>query len=385
MFFALKRNLPPEIALHKTYTNTLGHTVLDTLMITVLKSHTRTSPSLVDQALAKETSFKGEEADICGRWDADSECYRALVANGESSVPFEWKHKFCGTAIQVICHSIGFLDFAGANFNSPSGLFLRYCTGCGKKLQLRPLHTLVLVAFQLAQSGCGGEDLFGALACLLQLLSGVANPLLSADISLSALLGQAVHGICDHEELQPSDLAQRVSPEIVSQWSSAARSGWRVFCWVLRHAQNTWTMVGEDEEDDDSLRWNTSADIDDQFESDCHLHQDDDVPPSFGSSIYLGHIWAAIQVEFLSYRRLTESDPWLSENISMESLLRSLETGIEISIGYLEHGMLLPYCRCGFPSGDLYLGFFRQEFLTDNISNMDDNSRCTLIQDPWGI
>jgi hypothetical protein len=377
LLYNLCNNL--EVNLRQNYTNGLGHTVLDNLMIAVLKSHTRTPPSLVDQALAKEPNFKGEEVDICGRWDADSECYRALLADGKSSIPFEWKHKFCHTSAQAICHCLIALDDWSADLNLPSGLFLRYCPDCGLKLQLRPLHTLVLVAFQLAQSGSKGEDLFGALACLLCLLSRGGNPLLSVSISFSALLGQESLGICDHEELRPFDLAQRVPPEIISQWSSSARTGWLVFCLVLRSAQDAWDLTGEDDEDtDSSLRWSFSADIDKHFENTCEEHWLAEVPSYFGESIYLGHIWAAVQAELLSYRRLTESDPWLSKYFAMESLLRSVETGSEVSIGYVEQGLLKPYCRCG-NFIRLIIPALLQEVVTDDVSNMGNDARGMLI------
>jgi hypothetical protein len=47
--------------------NSLGHTTIDNLMITILKSHTSTTLGFVDHALATESRFVGEEVDICGR------------------------------------------------------------------------------------------------------------------------------------------------------------------------------------------------------------------------------------------------------------------------------------------------------------------------------
>ncbi|KAE8448090.1 hypothetical protein EG329_009855 [Mollisiaceae sp. DMI_Dod_QoI] len=359
-----------EVNLRQNYTNALGHTVLDNLMIAILKSHTRTSPGFVDQKLAKEPSFKGEEVDICGRWDADSECYRALLANGKSAVPPSWKHKFCGTSAQTICHCLSFLKVNAADLNLQSGLFLRYCSNCGLTLQLGPLHTLVLVAFQLAQAGFEGEDLFGALACLLHLLTLGTNPLLSANISLSALLGQENMGTCNHEELRPFDLAQQVPPEVVSQWFPSARTGWLVFCFVLRSAQDAWELNFEDEEDNNEK-------VDMLFGCTCLHHWQFNVESHIGDTIQLGHIWVAVQAEFLSYRRLTESDAWLSEHFSMERLLTSIETGGEVFIGYVEQDMLLPYCRCGYFSWSPTL----QAVLTEgDISNMkNDDVRCTLM------
>lgn len=62
----------------RLYTNNYGHTVLDNLFITILKGHTSCTPVIVDDAFRKLHRFPGEEVDICGRWDADSDCIRKL-------------------------------------------------------------------------------------------------------------------------------------------------------------------------------------------------------------------------------------------------------------------------------------------------------------------
>lgn len=88
------------------YINEFGHTVLDNLMIAILKAHTSTLPVKVDKQFRHEQRFVGEEVDICGRWDADSECFRSLLAQGQTCIPFRWKHKFCHTSVLTICHCI---------------------------------------------------------------------------------------------------------------------------------------------------------------------------------------------------------------------------------------------------------------------------------------
>jgi hypothetical protein len=161
----------PEV--RELYINDLGHTLLDSLMISILKSHTTTTPGIVDEQLGYQTRFAGEEVDICERWDADSESFRSLLSNGQKDVPVSWKHKFCHTSIQVICHCILWVrDFYSIRtlMDESSGIYLKHCSGCGLKMQLKPLHTLVVTAFHLANYGCADEDLFGILACLLTLL-----------------------------------------------------------------------------------------------------------------------------------------------------------------------------------------------------------------------
>ena len=151
----------------------MGHTVLDTLMITVLRSHTSVGPEHVSARFNPPHRFPGEEKDICGRWDADSPVVRALFRHGYARVPTKWKHAFCHTAAQAICHSI--IAILGSPASPPidtlSGLFVRRCNNCGLELKLGPLHTLVVVGFYLAHRGIPGETMFGALAILVCLLS----------------------------------------------------------------------------------------------------------------------------------------------------------------------------------------------------------------------
>jgi len=103
----------PNIS-QQLYVNPLGHTVLDTLMMGILKSHTSCSPFIVDDRLAKDKRFVGEDLDVCGRWDADSPCIRKLLSEGHLAIPPDWKHMFCHTSAQALCHSIGTLF--GAKF-----------------------------------------------------------------------------------------------------------------------------------------------------------------------------------------------------------------------------------------------------------------------------
>lgn len=163
-----------ETSIRKLYVNHLNHTVLDNLMIAILKAHSSCPPIIIDEAFKKEHRFAGEEVDICGRWDADSDCIRELQANGGSIIPITWKHMFCHTSAQVVTHCIGILfrPHWAPDINTPSGLYLKRCRNeaCGLKLQLKPLHTLVVTSVYLVQLGRDGETLFGMIACLLCLL-----------------------------------------------------------------------------------------------------------------------------------------------------------------------------------------------------------------------
>ncbi|KAL0765279.1 hypothetical protein CaCOL14_012028 [Colletotrichum acutatum] len=73
------------IALNNVDSN--EHTVLDCLMISVLRSHTNLSPPEVSKSFVRCTRFPGEEKDICGRWDANSPELRQLYQSGQVKLP----------------------------------------------------------------------------------------------------------------------------------------------------------------------------------------------------------------------------------------------------------------------------------------------------------
>ena len=248
----LEHSLP--LSLRNLYVNDLGHTLLDQLMLAILKAHTSCLPSVVDVHFKKDNRFAGEDVDICGRWDADSDCIRTLLSSGTAGIPSEWKHMFCHTSVQTICHCIGivFGPRWGPDINTPSGLFLKYCSSCGLKLQLFPLHTLVLVGLHLCQSGCKNENLFGILACLLCMLSNGANPLLKANISMQALLTDDGVTDCKHEEMDPAEFAEGLLISSPSMGSDDLKIGWQVVCQVLKRSRSIWNADGEYSDDNDS-------------------------------------------------------------------------------------------------------------------------------------
>jgi len=59
----------------------------------------------------------------------------------------------------------------------------------------------------------------------------------------------------------------------------------------------------------------------------------------FGDDKFLGHIWAAVQTELLTRRRLREGDLWVSEFFDMDTLLENLELDEELSIGLVKGGL----------------------------------------------
>ncbi|KAF2828765.1 hypothetical protein CC86DRAFT_347233 [Ophiobolus disseminans] len=312
--------------LRELFVNELGHTILDNLFMSILKSHSSAKPVVADASLKDTSRFVGEEVDVCGRWDADSPCVRQIYAEGVACIPFAWKHKFCHTSIQSVCHCIILLSsHTPIMVESASGLYVRRCFDCGKKLELGPLHSLVMTAYHLASSGCVEEDLFGILACLLCLLSCRLDPRTSANISVAALLqtasADALEVGCDHEELTPAQLAKRVSALLVAgTWTEKAQMGWEVFCGVLFAHNSILRQV--------------------------HFEHHEFIP-SFRTRKDLASLWASVQAEILSYRRLENGTDWISPRFSMKQLKHQLAQGQLLAVGYVEQNLLQPHCVCG--------------------------------------
>jgi hypothetical protein len=385
------------------YVNALGHTTLDTLMIGILKSHTSCPPSTVDDQLTKDKRFAGEELDVCGRWDADSPCIRKLLAEGKLAIPVDWKHMFCHTSAQAVCHSIGtvFGTRFAPDINTPSGLFLKHCS-CGRQLQLRPLHSLVMIAFHVAQSGRPGENLFGILACLVCLLVNGMDPLLKAHVSIDALIGRGNVNKCSHSNLDPAQLAEQIPDDLVLEWANEVRLGWSVFCQVLLFAQeerrrgpnpkqvgrrrgsnNPWdSFTGQVFEDEDESMSEDNFDEEEDEQVWCYHHKAHG--NFYDGSKDIGALWAAIQTELLTYRKVEENDPWISKNFVMSDLLVGLENGFGVSLlPLVDKGMMKPACRCGrFRDANDEACAMVQEASAYYFSNTDIWERATYIVTP---
>ena len=395
-------------ALRKLYVNDLGHTVLDQLMMTILKAHSACSPGLVDSIFQNEKRFQGEEVDVCGRWDADSACVRELLSKGDAGIPFEWKHAFCHTSAQAICHGIGtiFGPHWGPDISTPSGLFVRRCSHCGLKLELLPLHTLVVVGFQLSISGCQCETLFGILACVICLLHNGANPCTKADVSPSAILGLEESSDCEHECFSASQFAKRMIALLPPTISSELRVTWQVIYHAFKTSQIQWepTQIrsrGNTNNDDvftafvdyseDETESMSSVAHEPAVPTDCYGNEMDPEDgfahdTFFGESEALGTLWATIQTELLTYRRLEEGDPWISDNFSMLAVCDGLRNGGRISIPFVDKGMMKPFCRCGRFEGAAPACATIDDAAAYHFANLDDWGRSTFLdnmEDRW--
>lgn len=206
----------------------------------MLRSHTSIHPGTFSYRFQSPNRFPGEEQDICGRWDAESPTVRELFRQGYARIPTRWKHVFCHTAVQVVCHSIVaiFASPASPNINTQSGLFVRRCTACGLELKLGPLHAVVVVAFYLAQSGLPGETLFGALAIMVCLISLGADVFITANISVDDILRSSDSRECRHTLMSPFDLMKAVPGSVIDAWSEGCRVGWACLVKVLILAES---------------------------------------------------------------------------------------------------------------------------------------------------
>jgi hypothetical protein len=278
---------------------------------------------------------------------------------------------FCHTSVQVICYYISqmFSPRASPDINTPSGLLLKRCNNCGKKVQLLPLQSLVMTAFHLARSGCEGETLFGAVACLVCLLVNGANPLLKASISLPALLGTDTEHECTHQKLSAVEFMDLIPQRFMEFWSTEAKLGWDVFCGLLRYAENERRPNASHAARQFSREINRIDDFDAGFEYDVmelddsdssDIDSDDNDEESsiehcehqrthgnfYGQSKLIGTLWAAVQTELLTYRRLEEGDSWISDNFSMHSLVTNIPSGF-VSMPLVDEDMMRKFCRCG--------------------------------------
>ncbi|KAI0886531.1 uncharacterized protein GGS22DRAFT_158100 [Annulohypoxylon maeteangense] len=384
-------------------TNDLGHTILDSLMISILRSHTNVEPWKVNANFNPPNRYPGEEKDICGRWDTDSPAVRTLFEHGFPRIPKEWKHPFCHTAAQAICHNaIAVLGSPlSPNINTLSGLFVRRCSHCGLELKLGPLHTLVVVAYCLARNGMQGESMFGALAILVCLLRLGADVSLSVTMSVEDIIGEAESGTCYHRDVKACDLAQAVPQSEINQWSKDCQTGWSCIIGTLDLAK-----AGKIKKKLESERHCEDLDLSEWVNQ--SPEEEVEEPPEIGSektrcilettfngahsewlklpcgNPELGLLWATIQVELLTYRRVEDGAPWVSENFSMDALKYWL-TGESDSFctPLVERKMVKEYSPCGwfFRSADFSCPI-AEEVCEDHFMNMDVYDRTSYIEKP---
>lgn len=398
VFETLSKILDPSYAFSHNIDG-LGHTILDALMVSVLRSHTTISPDVVSYTFRSPKRFPGEEMDICGRWGPDTSRVRDLFHQGFSRVPDTWKHTFCHTAVQAICHSIiaVYGPSCAPDINKLSGLFICRCTDCGLELKLGPLHTLVVATFYLAQLGMPGETLFGAVAVLVCLLSLGGSAALRVNISVDNILGTPGVGECRHTLTSPSELLQRVPKRVTDDWTDDCRTGWNCFAKILSRAEEHEHSQSNDSDSQsnhsDSQSNHSGSDWEDQSMADpdknptkCYFFIEN--YGAHGEWLKLkclnedmGLLWATIQTEMLTYRRVNEGDSWISENFS----LRALEDWLfghtaDFHTPLVKNQMMKQHSKCGwFHDAETFVCPAAQEVSANYFMNMDSHERSTYI------
>lgn len=383
-----------------------GHTILDALMISILRSHTNVSPEHVSRSFNPPNRFPGEEKDICGRWDADSPVLRALYQGGYARVPTKWKHGFCHTSVQAVCHSIVgvYGSPVSPKINALSGLFIRRCNNCGQELKLGPLHTLVVVAFYLAHQGMPEETMFGPLAILVCLLSLGADASLSAMMSVEDILGTAHPGTCHHKPMTACDLMEAVPSPIIHTWSADCQTGWFCILQVFRvhkrdrevelqrtsHVPFPWGSIYDSDSDSDmglEEHHNTLAStgecaLENLLYDELNLKIHDEWLKWPRGTPKLSLLWATIQVEFLTYRRIQAGDPWVSDKFSMAALRNWLEgRSLTFCTPLVDEDLVCQHSTCcgWFLQFVEFASPTAEDVCTRHFTNMNIDSRATYL------
>jgi hypothetical protein len=137
---------------------------------------------------------------------------------------------------------------------------------------------------------------------------------------------------CDHAPLSVGELASQIKTVIVARSTSgreAVSVGWRLLCCILNSAENS-AMNGSDCEEDLLI-------------IDCASNHTSHP----GHNTKLATLWAIVQTEFLTYRRVAEADNWHSVDFNMEHLLDSFKAAGPLSSPFVDSRVLRKFCRCG--------------------------------------
>lgn len=382
----LIRHFSGRYAIARNNEDSMGHTVFDCLIISILRSHTNVAPRDVSSGFVDMKRYPGEEKDVCGRWDADSPIIRQLFQRGSYRIPFGWKHPFCHSSVQAVCHNLIAIFFPG-NYNPhirhPSGLFVRHCGKCGAKLTLGTLHLVVVLAYHLAASGVQGETLFGAVAVLVCLLRLGADIHDETDVSIYDILGDSSADVCRHASMDADEFMQTIPPETIDLWRPECRTAWSCMLGIFRLAKSgklhrinksalhnsefrdyvssDIQLILLDTDGEEHLNRNRASNDEDDEDYgddistksdgfDCVLAEEHSNDSNFPcENRQLGLIWTVIQAEMLTYRRIQGVDPWISNNFSMEALRQWLEgESEELQMPLVWEKMLRHTTPCGW-------------------------------------
>lgn len=152
------------------------------------------------------------------------------------------------------------------------------------------------------------------------------------------------------------EFANSLPKERVSQWSDRVKRGWNIIWHVL-----------------------DLSDLQHMEAEECDVCFEYNSPRMVTDLTILG---GAVEAEWLTYRRLSNSDPWISRDFDMEAVLKSLEAGTGLSAGPMTDIPLMKHlCQCGWFAKD---SFFprAEDVCRDYISILGDNYDMMRIQSP---
>jgi hypothetical protein len=187
---------------------------------------------------------------------------------------------------------------------------------------------------------------------------------------------------CRHPELSAAGLMSALPDKVMVNWSDALKAGWACLYGILAHAER---LSQETDSDSDP------ASETEMMMAECSLHN------SYSSSCYewlkrpdgeqrMGTLWAMIQVELLTYRRLQPGDSGISDNFPMEDVVPWLSgQSDEATMPLLANKMMQPHHPCGWFEQASF-GFFptASEACTTHFMNFDIYDRTSFIPPPQG-
>jgi hypothetical protein len=240
-----------------------------------------------------------------------------------------------------------------------------------------------------------GETLFGALAMMTCLIALGADVLIKAHISVEEILRSSDAGECRHTLMSPLELMKAIPGGVIEAWNESCRIGWACLAEVLvlvesercqgRSFQSQESVDSLEDEWPGTLASSLSESSDHEscwviFQEECH----DNWLKLPCNSPSFGLLWATIQTELLTYRRVRDGDAWISKNFSMKAIRVWLEAGdTELSMPLVQSRMFKEHTRCGwFGKASEFLCPNANDVCTKYFMNIHVESRTSYVEQP---
>ncbi|KAF5245212.1 hypothetical protein FAUST_1867 [Fusarium austroamericanum] len=234
--------------------------------------------------------------------------------------------------------------------------------------------------------GMPGETLFGPLAILVCLINMDVDVNMRMNISVEEILRTSEPGQCRHEPMTAAEMMLFVPESVVHNWTNACQVGWDCLLHTLRwaevHQLDTENSYRDDRGSPEYELCAHEEDSESEF-SECELRgfHDDIVLKCTHKKI--GILWATIQAEFLTYRRLTVNDLWISDNFQMVALQAWLKGETQgFNTPLVVQGMMKTYSRCGWFYENKYnlcVIATASDVCKEWFANLDNYERTTFV------